>query len=91
MRFRECLSRVTFTILVAGTCALLNVPQLSGQASRTGKHTKPLPRFEDYPVTEHWEGPTSPVQLIPRRSDCFAHILERLRKKDRTLRVTTVL
>jgi hypothetical protein len=91
MSFREFVSRVTFTILVAGTFVLLNVQQLSGQASRTGKGTKPLPRFEDYPVTEHWEGPASPVQLDSPKNGCFAQILERLREKDRTLRDTIVL
>ena len=56
-----------------------------------GQMGKPLPRFEDYPVTEEWRGPNAPVKLVTKADRMYrrcAHeggIIERWRIRSRFL------
>jgi hypothetical protein len=81
MRFRNFLSRSAASITFVGFCILLSLPHLSGQASKPHKDTKQLPKFEDYPVSEEWQGPASPVQLNSREERLFRTYLTEASKK----------
>lgn len=82
MRSRELLSKLTLGVAAVGYCILFTLPHLSGQASKPSKDMKQLPKFEDYPVTEDWRGPASPVQLNSREERLFRTYLTEASKKN---------
>lgn len=54
---------------------------LYAQQSEGNQESKPLPRFEEYPVTEAWKGSPAPVRLTSRAERMFRTALREAAKQ----------
>jgi len=54
---------------------------LRSQQSAGNQESKPLPRFEEFPVTEAWKGPPVPVRLASREERMFRTALREAAKQ----------
>jgi hypothetical protein len=59
-------ARAVFLALVLGACAV-TAYSVGAQAQKS----RPVPRFEDYPVREIYKGPVAPVRLDSRKARMF--------------------
>jgi hypothetical protein len=69
---------ITFSVLFI--CLLFSA-LLGAQASHEDKDKKPLPRFEDYPATEVWQGPVARVKIQSHEERLFRTNLRNAVKK----------
>lgn len=62
-------------------CVVSTLPACTLSVGGRGQDKKPVPKFDDYAVTETWQGPAPPVQLISRSEHLFRTQLKEAAQK----------
>ena len=77
----------SYSVLIM--CALITSQRAPAQTPRASQ--RQIPRFEDYPVPEKWQGPAAPVKLTTASERMFATRLREASKQPPDFAVTIAL